>query len=124
MSKKVSTPERFEFTKTEGEKKTKRYLQNPWSGSVTFCDPLLLPHAEAIEDWLAGKDEAKATDELKRTLPMLSACVEKWELANFPLSPTPETFPLSPKLGSDSLLSWLVGEILKIYYGELEVPNE
>jgi hypothetical protein len=36
---------------------------------------------------------------------------------------TPENYPASPKLSSAMLLSWLVGEISKLYKEADEIPN-
>jgi hypothetical protein len=60
----------------------------------------------------------------KQAIPAVIACVEKWELKDFPEQPTVETFPWSPRKDSHELIDWLMGEIRKIYQGELEIPNE
>lgn len=60
----------------------------------------------------------------KRQLPAIFACVEEWNLSNFPKNPTPGNFPASPRGDSHKLIFWLFSEIEKVYIGEKEVPNE
>ena len=60
----------------------------------------------------------------KRQLPAIFACVEKWDLSNFPKEPSPQNFPMSPREDSHKLIDWLFSEIKKVYYGEAEIPNE
>lgn len=60
----------------------------------------------------------------KRQFPAIFACVEKWNLSNFPANPSPENFPMSPRGDSHKLIAWLFSEIRKVYFGEAEVPNE
>jgi hypothetical protein len=62
--------------------------------------------------WFTAIDGAK--------LPAVQACVEKWELENF----NPDPFPFSPRGDSHHLVDWIFQEILKIYIGDLEIPNE
>src|SRR3990172_7386952 len=79
-----------------------------WPGTVTIADPLTMPQAELIEEGMGTSPEktegAKPGRWLlafaKHHLPMILACVEKWELANFPEIVTPETFPISPRMKS------------------------
>ena len=59
----------------------------------------------------------------KPQLAGILACVEKWELSNFPENVTIETFPFSPRKASHELIEWLFGEIRKVYLGELDIPN-
>lgn len=101
-----------------------------WAGSVTLADPLTLPQAEAFEAGLELPKDIPAdglifntvTDKLK--LPAILACVEKWELADFPADVNMGTFPFSPRGKSSELINWLYGEIFLIYKGESEIPNE
>jgi Uma2 family endonuclease len=53
-------------------------------------------------------------------LPAVLACVEKWELENF----NPEPFPASPRGASHKLIDFIFSELVTIYMGEKEVPNE
>jgi hypothetical protein len=53
------------------------------------------------------------------TLPAVIACVEKWELADF----TPDPFPASPRGDSHKLIDFIFAELLKVYFGEQEIPK-
>ncbi|MBW2570278.1 MAG: hypothetical protein JRE47_13175 [Deltaproteobacteria bacterium] len=113
-----------------------------WAGSVTFCDPLTAPQVFAIEDAL---DETAKTDpssflamnakegvELswpsRRTyayLPAIIACIDDYDLKDFPDNVTKDTWPLSPRDDASILVSKLFSELIMIYRGEVEeVPNE
>lgn len=101
-----------------------------WPGTVTIADPLNMGHVDLIEralEWPDGMQDGKPvlyTVMDKPAIPALLACVEKWELANFPSPPTVETFPFSPRRESHDLIAWLFEEIRRIYTGEEIVPNE
>jgi hypothetical protein len=99
-------------------------------GSVTIADPLTLPQVEAIE---AAVDHPKTLEPEalyyftvydKPQMSAMFACVEKWQLQNFPETVNIDTFPMSPRKASHELIKWLFGEILKVYNGELDIPNE
>ena len=99
-----------------------------WKGSVTIADPLTLPQAHAIESGLTMPQEgADGRIWLSvidgNQLPAIVACVEKWELQNFPDNVTADNFPASPRVASHKLIEWLFTEIRKVYMGEAEVPN-
>lgn len=117
-----------------------------WRGTVTLSDPLTIPQVMAYEDAMrAGKEAAlehgntvqvknKSGEEetqanffsaryLYTILPGVCACVEKWELEGLPAVVTAENFPGSPKMDSARLLSWIIGEISKLYTEAEEVPN-
>jgi hypothetical protein len=100
-----------------------------WAGSVTLADPLNMLQAELLE---AGMEPLKDLSEDGRVLftvldkqqiPAILACVVKWDLSDFPNPPTVENFPWTPRKDSHDLIAWLSGEIRKIYFGELEIPN-
>lgn len=100
-----------------------------YPGAVTLRDPLFLPQAELIDsvyliysDFQAEKVTFAELDKPK--IPAIVACVEKWELQNFPESVTADTFPMSPKKPRRELIDWLWKEIEAVYNGELEIPNE
>jgi hypothetical protein len=105
-----------------------------WAGSVTLADPLNMAQGELIEAGMVRAEPDKDgtvryTVMDKPQIPAIIACVEKWELKDFPEpgkseKPTPENFPWSPRKDSHELIEWLYSEIRKIYLGELEVPNE
>ena len=44
-------------------------------------------------------------------------------LDNFPASPTPDTFPATPRRSIGMLLVWLIGEISAIITEDDELPN-
>ena len=83
-----------------------------------------------IEDGFGLPPEMQNVDRIwntvfdKRQIPPIIACVEKWELENFPTSPTLETWEWTPRGESHKLVAWLFGEIKNIYIGEVEIPNE
>lgn len=91
-------------------------------------------HVDAIENALEIRDEVQG--ELKEgekiyltildkpKLPAILACVETWGLQGFPERVTMESFPGSPRKESHDLIDWLWLEILNVYTGVLEVPNE
>lgn len=98
-----------------------------WAGRVTIADPLTLPQAQAIEASLDKSGDIKTVDGKlwlstidENKLPAVMVCVEKWELSNF----TPDPFPASPRVDSHKLIDWIYSEIIKVYSGEAEVPNE
>lgn len=101
-----------------------------WAGTVTLRDPLYLPQAELIDEvyltylsFEKGKQISFAMLD-KPKLPAIIACVEKWELADFPEVVTAGNFPMSPKADRRALIDWLWSEIEKIYNGETTIPNE
>ncbi len=98
-----------------------------WAGEVTISDPLTLAQAHLIEDGLTqpegegGRIWFTVIDE--KQMPAILACVESWNLTNFPEKVTAENFPASPRGDSHKLIDWLFSEIRKVYFGEAEVPN-
>jgi len=102
-----------------------------YPGSVTLADPLNIRQAMLVESgmerpkenevgadgrvWLSVVDEKR--------IPAICACVEKWELENFPNDVTPDTFPASPRLHTTKLIEWLFYEIRLVYFGDISVPN-
>lgn len=101
-----------------------------WSGSVHIADPMTMPQVKLVEDVLRftiedknenGKVFLSVVDETM--LPAICACVEKWELRNFPTTVTPDTFPATPRKESHELIAWLFREIYKVFIGETAIPN-
>lgn len=120
-------------------------------GTVTISDPLtfsqwmtwragrdnaLLEHAHRI-----GEDEEGRPKETLKyaeiglvdaysvaTIPGVLACVEKWELENFPESVSAETFPAAgsrfTRTDIAALLVWLASEIDTVAFGGGDDPNE
>ncbi len=98
---------------------------------MTIADPLTIPQAEEIERALSI-DESNPVEEGQRVwltvndkkmLPAVFACVEAWDLSGIE-DVTFETFPASPRGASHKLIDWIFKEILSVYFGEAEVPNE
>ena len=114
----------------------------PFVGSVTLYDPMAMPMVMGLDVCLTTRrdffEEKEVDGDLVYTLKSRTGwsapdsealkgiipCVEKWELACFPESVTVETFPGTPRVASKKLVDWLLAEILKVYSGELEIPNE
>jgi hypothetical protein len=99
-----------------------------WPGTVTICDQLTLPQVELIENAFelqqGDGDKVFFTVIDKRHIPAIIACVEKWELKNFPIPPTLETWLMQARKESHTLIRQIWEAILKVYTGEQEIPNE
>lgn len=101
-----------------------------WQGTVTLSEPLTLPQAEAIEQGLEMPKDFPTEGLVFNTvgdklrLPAVFACVEKWELKDFPADVNIGNFPFSPRGDSHKLIDWLFSELFKIYTGDQEIPNE
>jgi hypothetical protein len=112
-----------------------------WQGTVTLCEPLDIEQVMLIEDALDALAEVHAQKkgsiylsqlpsggaDLQWTsredhifIPVIERCVQKWDLQNF----TPSPFQATPRSDSHILVRLLWNELLKIYQGEKEVPNE
>jgi hypothetical protein len=106
----------------------------PFTGSVTFSDPLSLEQEAAIEranfhlgralENIDGAEDGAAIRTLT-ILPGILECVEKWNLSKIPEEPTVQTWPTRPRNAVVSLVSWLFTEIGKIYTDsqDEEIPN-
>lgn len=99
-----------------------------WQGSVTIADPLTMPQVLEIEKVLEaageigeGRVRLSVLDNI--LIPAILACVEKWELSNFPEQVSYETFPASPRRASSDLLRQIWDEVYKVYLGEIDIPN-
>lgn len=104
-------------------------VSGKWEGTVEIADPLNIQQATLISDSLELPQKNKdgtyyvvALDAGK--LPAILGCVTKWNLKDFPESVTMETFPASPRKASHALVDLIHAELLKVYMGEAEVPNE
>lgn len=103
-----------------------------WSGTVEIAEPITEAQAIEIERTQAiirdaqSKADSENFNDLREALGKsaklraIEACVIKWNLENF----TPNPFPFSPKKDAQKLIEWLYDEILSVYIGESEVPNE
>jgi len=99
-----------------------------WAGSVEIADPLTIPQVQLIEAGLTPPEKnadgtvwTSAIDSGK--LPALFGCITKWELKGLE-GVTLETFPATPRKASHALVDFLFSELVKIYAGDVEVPNE
>lgn len=89
-----------------------------WPGTVTLASPLTFPQRFAIEDALTVARSLGEASEARfnyALLPGILACVERWELGNFPAEPTVDTWPATPRSASAQLIAWLITEIVKLY---------
>lgn len=89
-----------------------------WPGTVTLHDPLTFPQRFAFEDALTAARELREESEARfnyALLPGVLACVESFQLSNFPTQPAPDNWPSTPKEPTAKLVAWLVGEIAKLY---------
>jgi len=68
-----------------------------------------------------GRIAFTKTDEIK--LPAILGIVSEWHIEGVPETPTIESFPLTPRHDAHNLVDWLMGEITRVYTGEIEIPN-
>lgn len=132
-----------------GELGVSKIIESPvrhFPGTVTIADPLNFSQWVA---WRAALDNAslereKAVEAVGgeekppmtygeiglddacavAAIPGICACVERWELANFPEAVTPETFPATPRWRIAALLVWLTREIDAVAFRGGSDPNE
>ena len=106
-----------------------------WPGTVTIADPMTMPQVLAVEkalidsrDFIEERKDGKTYLKAK-TMPgsidaprleAVIACVESWDLKDFQSDP----IQCTPRDDSRDLISLLFSEILNIYNGEIEIPNE
>lgn len=113
-----------------------------FEGFVIFCEPLTMPQVMAIDKGVVLRGEFFEEKEVEgqrgyylkpdtawsspdnEALKAILECVEEWNLKNVPENVTAETFPGSPRKASKDLISWLWGEVLNIYKGETDIPND
>lgn len=87
-----------------------------WAGTVTLSDPLTLPqmaayHAAIME---AKKlDDATAAMFYNALMPGVYACIQKFELKNWP-GVTAELFPGKPTKDASKMAAWLIEEVGKL----------
>lgn len=103
-------------------------LESPveyFSGTVVLPDFLTLPQCVAFERAMGeGKKGGVFSEYHNAVLPAILDCVKEWHIKGIDEHPTVETFPATPKRPSAIFVGWLVDEILKIYIGENQVPND
>ena len=122
-----------------------KVIQSPvkkFPGTVTLSDPLTLPQVVIIDDCLMTRrdffEEVEDGDNRVYKLKpgmfwsksdslevaAIVQCVDEWSLKGFPEKVTAETFPGSPRSASQAVINWLLTEIMNVYQGETEIPNE
>ena len=94
-----------------------------YEGSVTIKDPI--PYLDILKLERAGREFSWETSDIGDAfIPPILACIEKWELKNFPENPTLETFPGTPRSKVNRLLAWLLNSVRVVYVGnEDNDPN-
>ena len=114
--------------------KVLQHKAEPFSGSVTFSDPLSLEQEAAIERAnaelrrtiaeLGGPDKGSSAM-IAAILPGILACIEKHTLAGIPAEPTVQTWPTRPRVAVATLVAWLLTELSKLYNDstDTEAPN-
>ena len=105
------------------------FTSEKWGGSVTFYDPLTIEQEAKLEYALSDLQIAREKGGVLSALiialfPGIEACVEKWELKDFPERITLENFPTRPKIECANLIAWLVTNILELYNESTTIPNE
>jgi len=99
-----------------------------WPGSVTITTDPSWEQIDALES--SFDIDIPKTDKVwysvidRNKIPAVIAWVEKWELQNFPDAPTDETFPRVPRVESHKLVDGIMREIMAVYNGAQEIPNE
>ena len=102
-----------------------------FTGSVTLPDYLNIGQVRAFEDAYFG-DPNKVITEGERAfvsvsdekmLPVILDIVLEWNLKGQPEQPTLETLVMTPQKVGHEMVSWISGELYKLWRGE-EVPNE
>lgn len=132
MDKIIYPPAQF-IIEQEGGKSRK--IRNLWQGNIHLPAGFILEQIEVIEEAMEKTrnvtreaiEEKKGlmytvTDKLK--LFPIVLCVKEWQLEGFPKDVTVDNFPLSPRQTSHEFIRWLWNEVLAIYFGEIEIPNE
>ena len=95
-------------------------------GTVKLPDRLTMPQALEFERSISDaqnliEDNASQTEFDSVMVGVICNCVQEWALDNLDQL-SPETFPATPRQASAELVSWLYGEIAKMY--NPDVPNE
>lgn len=95
-------------------------------GTLVIADPMTFQQAIAVEkSWRAATtlgDGASVAEYQAAWLPGLCACVVECQLDGM-TELTPDTFPATPRTESAKLISWLIGEVVKVYGGGSDDPN-
>jgi len=97
---------------------------------VTLHDPLTLPQVAAFHAAVYKASELSKSGDISALMfynalmPGLYACVEKWELKDWP-GLSAELFPGTPRKPAIEMAQWLNAEVLKLVNeADEEVPKE
>ena len=106
-----------------------RAIESPvkrWPGRVILPDYLTAPQdiafQQAIKDAGKFQPEEQFPEFIFAVMPGIAACVEKWELQNFPENPSAENVPTTPRAPVSELYTWLLKEITALYEDDT-IPN-
>jgi len=99
-----------------------------FSGHVVLTDPIPLPQVGIFERSIADSRALVAptlAEVQAAAVPGILACVDEWHLAHLSKEQlSPDNWPGTPREASAALIQWLVSEIMLVYRGELEIPND
>ena len=106
-------------------------LQSPvkhFPGTIILPDFLTLKQVfdfeRASDDVAALKNGAIRRSNIDEIyLPFIFGVVVAWNIEGEPKEPTLETWRATPRKSSADLTAWIIGEITKLYLGEIEIPN-
>lgn len=94
-------------------------------GTVEMLDTWSFDQVLAFERALAeirqSSDKRTAADKI--TIAGLLPILHNWQITGIPDSPTVETFPATPRRATAELIALLLDQAVKIYVGEIEIPN-
>ena len=100
-------------------------------GTVVMPDFLTLPQVLDFEETEHQIHELRESDgSVSFTkinaiqLPFILGTVLEWRIEGIPAHPTIETFPMSPRVPTAQLLTWIIREVTSLYIGEVEIPND
>lgn len=101
-------------------------------GSVNLPDFLNIRQVRQFQDAFFGDPNELVEQDKKiflsindeKILPVLLEIVQAWHIDGVPANPTVETFPATPVNPAHELIQWIAKEVLRLYIGEIEVPNE
>ena len=102
-----------------------------FSGHIVLPEFLNVRQVRAFEDAYFGDPNEHKKEgnrvyisvEDERMMPVILDVVKEWHLEGIPEKPSIETIPMTPATTGHALISWLSGELYKMYTGEKRDPN-